>query len=189
MQAPLTGNAAVAETRREERSPYGRLLFATCMHRCRVPGADPRGRPCFLSEGFSRSTAKASRTALWKLPSRQSRARLRADDVREQDLLLVTDAGFITVIIGVGGNELDLDRDRELQEEDRAVTDQLSSLPWNRRLGAEWDLPAVSFGPRHSSSLRRVGRSCSNRRTVTCRSPACSFFAGIVSTNHDAKVA
>jgi len=145
MQAPLTGNAALGETRREERSPYGRLLFATCMHRCRVPGADPRGRPCFLSEGFSRSTAKASRTALWKLPSRQSRARLRADDVREQDLLLVTDAGFITVIIGVGGNELDLDRDRELQEEDRAVTDQLSSLRWNRRLGAEWDLPAVSL--------------------------------------------
>ena len=143
----------------------------------------------FLCEGFQEVLLRHQELRCGSYPSRQSRARLRADDVREQDLLLVTDAGFITVIIGVGGNELDLDRDRELQEEDRAVTDQLSSLPWNRRLGAEWDLPAVSFGPRHSASPQRVGRSCSNRRTVTCRSSACSFSAAIVSTNHDAKVA
>jgi hypothetical protein len=52
MQAPL-GSAAVGGARREERSPYGRLLFLSCLHQRRIAGAGPRVVLGFLCEGCS----------------------------------------------------------------------------------------------------------------------------------------
>jgi hypothetical protein len=75
----------------------------------------------------------------------------------------VTDAGFITVIIGVA-TSLILILIGELQQEDRAVTDQLLSLPRNRKLGAEWDLTAVSL-------VHAISLLCSDLVDLLLQSP------------------
>jgi hypothetical protein len=63
---------------------------------CPWSGAGPGAHWRFLAVAGRDSAAGAGR-------SRQSRAR-RADDVHEQDLLLVTEACFITLIIGVAAS-------------------------------------------------------------------------------------
>lgn len=79
------------------------------------------------------------------------------------EITLVTDAGFITVIIGVA-TSLILIVIGELQQEDRAVTDQLLSLPRNRTLGAEWDLTAGSL-------VHTISLLCSDLVDLLLQSP------------------